>query len=534
MWLCSLFCFYTSHSTDQGVDLTREENAAAKVLLFPTGHGYSSHIMDFQRLARLLMSRGYGVGVLINDEDQQYMQHEGRVRTHSYPCTSGGEERLRLTDARFRELMLTQTNTSVTELIRLLGDQQLQLCEQLLRSSSVLDQVAAEHYDLIIVDYADSCSRVVTQYFHSVPTVVYNGVGFSFDSAFFPNLPTIVPTFTSSFPDDMTFWERAENTIRLFLMRLMADHHYFDAFDVLKQKYKMKQGLPSVRKAFAGKVTFAHSSWALDYPRPLLPTVISVGGMHVEEVHPLTPDLDSFVNRTGRRAGIVVVSFGSLIDKVDPRKAELIAAGLAQLEQGVIWRYTGAAPKGLGQNTLLLPWVPQNDLLAHPLTRAFVTHCGIHATYEAMRHAVPVVAIPLFADQFDNANKLVRRTKMGISLDYKHITSMILVEAIRKVIAHQSFKEKAEAASRLLFDGPVSPRELFLFYIDYVVRHKGAGPLASTPVIKLDTFQLYGLDVALFLLSICIIIFVIIIFAMFLTVRFCFHRCRRHRKQKCE
>ena len=28
------------------------------------------------------------------------------------------------------------------------------------------------------------------------------------------------------------------------------------------------------------------------------------------------------------------------------------------------------------------PWVPQNDLLGHPSTRAFLTHCGSNGMYE--------------------------------------------------------------------------------------------------------------------------------------------------------
>ena len=63
----------------------------------------------------------------------------------------------------------------------------------------------------------------------------------------------------------------------------------------------------------------------------------------------------------------------------------------------------------LGKNILTLPWIPQNDLLAHPATRLFITHCGISSTYEAAIHGVPVVAIPLNLDQPANAEKLVNR-----------------------------------------------------------------------------------------------------------------------------
>ena len=27
-------------------------------------------------------------------------------------------------------------------------------------------------------------------------------------------------------------------------------------------------------------------------------------------------------------------------------------------------------------------WLPQNDILAHPRTRAFLSHCGVNSMYE--------------------------------------------------------------------------------------------------------------------------------------------------------
>ena len=65
---------------------------------------------------------------------------------------------------------------------------------------------------------------------------------------------------------------------------------------------------------------------------------------------------------------------------------------------------TGAAP-----NLRLLPWLPQNDLLGHPAVTAFLSHGGIHSMYEAIYHGVPMVVVPLTADQFDNARWVWRR-----------------------------------------------------------------------------------------------------------------------------
>ena len=56
-----------------------------------------------------------------------------------------------------------------------------------------------------------------------------------------------------------------------------------------------------------------------------------------------------------------------------------------------------------------MPWFPQHDLLAHPKTVLFVTHCGMTGILESVYHSVPMLALPIFGDQPDNAARLVER-----------------------------------------------------------------------------------------------------------------------------
>ena len=50
--------------------------------------------------------------------------------------------------------------------------------------------------------------------------------------------------------------------------------------------------------------------FAIDYPRPITPNEIMIGGLTTQPGKPLSDDLEKFMNQF--KDGIVVVSFGSM------------------------------------------------------------------------------------------------------------------------------------------------------------------------------------------------------------------------------
>ena len=93
----------------------------------------------------------------------------------------------------------------------------------------------------------------------------------------------------------------------------------------------------------------------------------------------------------------------------------------------------GYIPASLSTNIKVVEWLPQNDLLGHKDIKAFVSHVGFNSVYESAYHGVPVVAVPLFADQFSNAKK-VEQFGLGIVVNYKSVYADQLFETIEQVI----------------------------------------------------------------------------------------------------
>ncbi|XP_058110926.1 UDP-glycosyltransferase 76B1-like [Magnolia sinica] len=155
---------------------------------------------------------------------------------------------------------------------------------------------------------------------------------------------------------------------------------------------------------------------------------------------------------------IIYVSFGS-IAAMD--RSELIetAWGLAHSGQPFMWVVrTGLVrgskwvefPEGfedmVGDRGLIVKWVPQQEVLAHPSVGGVWTHCGWNSTLESICEGVPMLCWPCFGDQSVNARLVSHVWRVGIRLE--HGLDRDKIEwAIRKLMVGQEgegMKERIE------------------------------------------------------------------------------------------
>jgi UDP:flavonoid glycosyltransferase YjiC (YdhE family) len=116
----------------------------------------------------------------------------------------------------------------------------------------------------------------------------------------------------------------------------------------------------------------------------------------------------------------------------------------------------GALPEAPA-NVRIEPWVPQQDVLGH--AAAAVVHGGSGSTLGALAAGLPLVVVPLFADQPENARR-VAEVGAGISVEPTRedpgATTAPLRNAIETVLADPSYGERARAiADELRAEPPV-------------------------------------------------------------------------------
>ncbi|XP_054967437.2 UDP-glucuronosyltransferase 2B4 isoform X2 [Pan paniscus] len=280
-------------------------------------------------------------------------------------------------------------------------------------------------------------------------------------------------------------------------------------FDVVLADAVFPFGRPTTLSETMAKadIWLIRNYWDFQFPHPLLPNVEFVGGLHCKPAKPLPKEMEEFVQSSGEN-GVVVFSLGSMVSNTSEERANVIASALAKIPQKVLWRFDGNKPDTLGLNTRLYKWIPQNDLLGHPKTRAFITHGGANGIYEAIYHGIPMVGVPLFADQPDNIAHM-KAKGAAVSLDFHTMSSTDLLNALKTVINDPLYKENAMKLSRIHHDQLVKPLDRAVFWIEFVMRHKGAKHL-RVAAHDLTWFQYHSLDVIGFLLAcVATVIFII-------------------------
>ncbi|XP_069834344.1 UDP-glucuronosyltransferase 2A2-like isoform X6 [Dendropsophus ebraccatus] len=495
-----------------------------------------SHFLNLNTILEALAHRGHEVTVLVRSANLLMdTRKTSLLKFEVFPVSFDRESNEEMLEKLLRIWIYDRPNMTYWEFFARLNEvivesEEIQrlACDGVIKNKVLLNKLKEEKFDVLIADPMAVCGELIAEII-GVPFIY--SLRFSMGNVMerhcghIPAPYSYVPGAMNELSDKMTFIERLKNTVLYLFQDALF---YFVMSPTLNQYYSEALGRPTTLCEIMGKaeIWLIRTYWDFEYPRPLLPNFEFVGGLHCKPAKPLPEDMEKVV-QSSREHGIVVFSLGSMVKNLTDERSNVIASALSQLPQTVIWRYSGKRPATLGKNTVLYDWIPQNDLLGHPKTKAFITHGGTNGIYEAIYHGVPMVGIPLFADQPDNIIHM--KTKgMAVMLDINKMESKDLLDAVNTVINNPSYKENAMRISQIHHDQPVKPLDRAVFWIEFVMRHKGAKHLRPASH-DLTWYQYHCLDVIGFLLF-CFFIILYIIIKMF---SFCCRKCRpARRKQK--
>ncbi|KAH7841990.1 hypothetical protein Vadar_000245 [Vaccinium darrowii] len=190
---------------------------------------------------------------------------------------------------------------------------------------------------------------------------------------------------------------------------------------------------------------------------------------------------------------VLYVSFGTMTTMTHEEIKEL-AMGLEQSEQKFIWVFRDAdkedifageekkekLPEGFEERVkevgmVVRDWAPQVEILGHPSTGGFMSHCGWNSCFESMTMGVPIAAWPMSGDQPKNAFLVTDILKVGKPVNIweqreKIVTSSTIAKVVKKLIVSKEGEEIRKRAAELgastrkaVEEGGVSRMELDSF-----------------------------------------------------------------------
>ncbi|XP_017479991.1 PREDICTED: UDP-glucuronosyltransferase 2B1-like [Rhagoletis zephyria] len=306
-----------------------------------------------------------------------------------------------------------------------------------------------------------------------------------------------VPMGLLQFTERMSFWERAENALDALRVDLDREFVYFPVIDKLVEKYfgHLPIKFPSTSAMEKNlSAMFVNNYTPLAAAAPTMDNMVNIGGIHISPPKPLPTDLQTFLDEA--EYGVIYFSFGTQVKTKDIplEKLQIFIDVFRQLKQRVLWKFDNDSFPNLPANVMIKKWLPQNDILAHPNVRTFLSHGGLFGLQEAVYHGVPLLGMPFFFDQRTNLNK-AQSAGYAITMDFRTFTHKSLTQGLEEVLYNPKYRDTAKRFSRIFRDRPASPRETFLYWIDYVIRHNGARHLRAAGM-DLKWYQFYLLDVA--------------------------------------
>uniref|UniRef100_A0A7E4V197 glucuronosyltransferase n=1 Tax=Panagrellus redivivus TaxID=6233 RepID=A0A7E4V197_PANRE len=385
-------------------------------------------------------------------------------------------------------------------------------CEKILENTKLMQDLKDAKFDVVFSHMYDLCPLGLQKAINA-PTWIWLNSGALMDYvAYYQGLrlqPSYAGPLLLDAGDKLTFAQRVKSEIGHFITPIFVRYLMDNRQTALFRKAYGEDFPRLTDIAKECPLVMVNSNELYDLPRPTLHKIVNIGGIGMKpaKAKPLPKE---YADKVEKAQHVVVFSFGSVANATrmpDTWKQAFRTAFLKYSNVQFFIRFEGKDYDGI-PNVHTSKWLPQVDLLQHPKTIAFISHGGYNSLQESLVNGVPLVAIPLFGDQFRNG-RIAERHGVGIVIPKGEFSSENLVSALSQVITDKSYAENAHRLRDMVFDKPVPVETLLVRWTEFLAKHKTLDNLKPASV-HLDFVTLYNFDVYLFLAIIVYLVFYIL------------------------
>lgn len=269
--------------------------AAGKLLVIPME---GSHWLSMKKVLVELSKRGHEI-VVIAPDNKVLIDSSDVYKLKTYPMPSmkeAVEEHIRTLTAksftqepflvRFWKLLLEYRQSATIFQAS---------CKSLLYNQELMKYIGDSHFDAVLTDPISPCGQIIALHF-SLPSVFFLRMvpcGIDVHAAQGPDPLSYVPRMFSEYTDHMTFSERVKNFLIAFSESFSCNIVY-SPFEELASEFLQKP-MTVTELLSHGSVWLRRIDFVFEYPMPVMPNMVFIGGIHCGEKKKPLPQVSGWL-----------------------------------------------------------------------------------------------------------------------------------------------------------------------------------------------------------------------------------------------
>ena len=320
---------------------------------------FKSLVLERIVVGETLVDRGHDVYALMDSawKDLNLIQG-GKVKPIFYTEPSDALNWITIMDG-FKEAVFKKTlshDTNIDPMVEI-GNK---ICSRILHNNDLVKEIAEHNFNLAIVDgdHYQACSFFIPHHL-SIPYVYM----FSFAPVLSLGVPAL-PSFTNTLYDTVFVPRTFREKVNMILSHM---------------EIRRIPGVTSIWDIILKCELFIITSdHILEEAGPSLPNTLFLPGITTRPASPLPGNINALLESTST---VVLMSFGSTIDDMPEHLLLKLLQGFAAVKNALFLvrisdKSTATIKDKIPSNVRTLGWIPQQDILAHPHTKLFITHCS--------------------------------------------------------------------------------------------------------------------------------------------------------------
>lgn len=250
-----------------------------------------SHWLSMKEAVQELHARGHHM-VVVSPELNMHIKEEDFFNLTTYAIPYTQEEfnyvllgRIHLLFKRTSFLTMFLETTESLKMASLVFQRS---CEALLHNKELIRHLNASSFDVVLTDPVNPCGAILAKYL-SLPAVFFLRsipCDLDFEGSQCPNPSSYIPRLLTMNSDHMTFLQRVKNMLYPLALKYIC-HIVFTPYASFASELLQRE--VSVVDIFSyASVWLFRGDFVLDFPRPIMPNMVFIGGINCDHRKPLS------------------------------------------------------------------------------------------------------------------------------------------------------------------------------------------------------------------------------------------------------